>query len=91
MGWHFLAIGASSRNPKTVRVYLLKKAFQQRWDYNSAAWAGKFLEEWRRQTMRSGIEPIKKIACSLRQERELILNYFRAWFRIVLTLQRSEL
>ncbi len=28
--------------------------------------------------MRSQIEPIKKIARSLRQHRELILNYFRA-------------
>jgi transposase len=28
--------------------------------------------------MRSRIEPIKKIAPSLRQHRELILNYFRA-------------
>ena len=48
------------------------------WDYNSPAWAGKFLDEWCRQTMRSRIEPMKKIARSLRQHRELILNYFRA-------------
>jgi hypothetical protein len=39
---------------------------------------GKFLDEWCRQTMRSRIEPMKKIARSLRQHRELILNYFRA-------------
>jgi transposase len=45
---------------------------------NSPAWAGKFLEQWCRQTMRSRIEPMKKIARSLRQHRELILNYFRA-------------
>jgi hypothetical protein len=44
----------------------------------SPAWAGKFLDEWCRQTMRSRIEPMKKIARSLRQHRELILNYFRA-------------
>lgn len=37
-----------------------------------------FLDEWRRQVMRSRIEPMKKIARSLRQHRELILNYFRA-------------
>jgi hypothetical protein len=29
--------------------------------------------------MRSRIEPMKKIARSLRDHRELILNYFRAW------------
>src|SRR5437868_11232714 len=65
-------------NLKTVRAYLLKEAFQQLWDYNSPAWAGKFLDEWCRQTMRSRIEPMKKIALALRQHRELILNYFRA-------------
>ena len=65
-------------NLKTVRAYLLKEAFQQLWDYNSAAWAGKFLDEWCRQVMRSRIEPMKKIARSLREHRELILNYFRA-------------
>jgi transposase len=65
-------------NLKTVRAYLLKEAFQQLWDYNSPAWAGKFLDEWCRQVMRSRIEPMKKIARSIRQHRELILNYFRA-------------
>ncbi|HXE63502.1 MAG TPA: ISL3 family transposase [Bryobacteraceae bacterium] len=65
-------------NLKTVRAYLLKEAFQQLWDYNSPEWAGKFLDQWCRQVMRSRIEPMKKIARSLRQHRELILNYFRA-------------
>lgn len=57
---------------------LLKEACQQLWEYNSPAWAGKFLDEWRRQTMRFCVEPMKKIARSLRQHRELIHNYFRA-------------
>jgi transposase len=65
-------------NLKTVRAYLLKEAFQQLWDYSSPTWAGKFLDDWCRQVMRSRIEPMKKIARSLRQHRELILNYFRA-------------
>jgi transposase len=65
-------------NLKTVRAYLLKEAFQQLWDYNSPTWAGKFLDQWCRQVMRSRIEPMKKIARSMRQHRELILNYFRA-------------
>src|SRR5499427_5471586 len=65
-------------NLKTVRAYLLKEAFQQLWEYQSAAWAGKFLDEWCRHTMRSRIEPLKKMARSLREHRELILNYFRA-------------
>jgi len=65
-------------NLRTVRAYLLKEAFQQLWDYNSPVWAGKFLDEWCRQVMRSRIEPMKKIARSLRKHSELILNYFRA-------------
>src|SRR3954447_17350278 len=63
-------------NLKTVRAYLLKEAFQQLWDYNSPAWAGKYLDDWCRQVMRSRIEPMKKIARSLRQHRELILKLF---------------
>ena len=56
---------SSATTCKTVRAYLLKDAFQQLWDYNSPAWSGKFLDEWCRQTMRSRIEPMKKIARSL--------------------------
>jgi transposase len=65
-------------NLKTVRAYLLKEAFQQLWDYNSPTWAGKFLDQWCRHVMRSRIDPMKKIARSMREHRELILNYFRA-------------
>jgi len=38
----------------------------------------KFLDQWCTRTMRSKIEPMKKIAISLRQHRDLILNWFRA-------------
>jgi len=75
---HFRLRDLLRYNLKSVRAYLLKEAFQQLWDYNSAAWAGRFLDDWCRQTMRSRIEPMKKIARSPRQHRELILNYSRA-------------
>ncbi|MBV9532192.1 MAG: ISL3 family transposase [Bradyrhizobium sp.] len=65
-------------NLKTVRAYLLKEDFQQLWDYNSPTWAAKFLDDWCSQVMRSRIEPMKKVAKTLRGHRELILNYFRA-------------
>ena len=58
---HFRLRDLLRYNLKTVRAYLLKEAFQQLWDYNSPAWAGGFLDEWCRQTMRSRIEPTKKI------------------------------
>jgi transposase len=65
-------------NLKTVRAYLLKEDFQQFWTYNSPHWAGLFLDFWCFQTMRSRIEPMKKIARTLRTHRELLLNYFKA-------------
>jgi transposase len=65
-------------NLQTVRAYLLKEDFQQFWQYNSPAWAAKFLDDWCDQVMRSRIEPMKKIAKTLRGHRQLILNYFRA-------------
>src|SRR5690349_22736080 len=64
-------------NLKTVRAYFLKEAFQQLWEYNSATWAGKFLDDLSRQVMRSRIEPIKNIAPSLRDTRALTRTYFR--------------
>ena len=65
-------------NLKSVRAYLLKEQFQQLWAYQSPAWAGKFLDAWCTQTMRSRIEPMKKFARTMRTHRELVLNYFRA-------------
>jgi transposase len=65
-------------NLQTVRAYLLKEDFQQFWTYNSPAWAGKFLDFWCHQVMRSRIEPMKKFARTLREHRELLLNYFEA-------------
>jgi len=65
-------------NLQSVRAYLLKEDFQQLWNYESTAWAAKFLDQWCRQVMRSRIEPMKKVARTLRAHRELILNYFRA-------------
>jgi transposase len=65
-------------NLKTVRSYLLKEDFQLFWYYVSPSWAGKFLDRWCNRVMYSRIEPMKKIARSLRNHRELILNWFRA-------------
>jgi transposase len=65
-------------NLTTVRAYLLKEEFQQLWEYVSPGWAGRFLDAWCTRVMRSRIEPLKKVARSLRQHRQLILNWFAA-------------
>jgi hypothetical protein len=54
-----------------------RKLFQQLWDDQSAAWAGQYLDQWCRHTLRSRIAPMKKTH-PLREHRQLILNYFRA-------------
>jgi transposase len=63
---------------KSVRGYLLKQGFQLLWEYTSPYWAGRFLDGWLKRAMRSRLEPIKKVAKSIRKHRELILNWFKA-------------
>jgi len=65
-------------NLKSVRAYLFKEYFQRFWEYDSPTWAGKFLDQWCSEVMRSRIDPLKKFARTLRNHRELLLNYFRA-------------
>ena len=65
-------------NLRTVRAWLLREDFQRFWEYRSAGWAGRFLDEWVTRTMRSRLPPLKKVAQSLRTHRPLLLNWFRA-------------
>lgn len=65
-------------NLKTIRAYLLKEDFQNFWAYTSATWAGKFLDQWCTQVMRSKLEPMKKVAKTIRAHKPLILNWFKA-------------
>ena len=65
-------------NLRSVRAYLLKEEFQLLWTYLSPYWAGRFLERWCTKTMRSKIEPMKKVARMMRNHHPLILNWFAA-------------
>jgi len=65
-------------NLKSIRAYLLKEEFQLFWSYVSPYWAGQFLDRWCTKTLRSKIEPMKKVARMLRTHRALLLNWFRA-------------
>ena len=69
-------------NLKSLRSHLMKEDFQRFWEYWSPGWAGRFLDQWCTRAMRSKIEPMKKVARTLREKRELILNWFRAEGRI---------
>jgi transposase len=65
-------------NLKAVKSRVMREDFQRFWEYRSASWAEKFLREWCTRTMRSRIEPMQKVAQSLRRHAPLILNWFRA-------------
>ena len=65
-------------NLRAVRAYLLKEYFQFFWGYRSPHWAGRFLDQWCTRTMRSKLEPMKRVARMLRGHRGLLLNWFRA-------------
>ena len=63
---------------QSVRAYLLKENFHGFWDYVAHSWAEKFLDRWCTRTMRSKIEPMKKVAKTIRKHIPLILNWFKA-------------
>lgn len=65
-------------NLRTLRAFLLVEAFDHFWTYWSPTWAGKFLDGWCRRVARSQLEPLKKVARTLKKHRALLLNYFRA-------------
>jgi transposase len=65
-------------NLRSVRAYLHKEDLQRLWEYHAPFWAGKFLGEWIRRVLRSRLEPMKKVARSMRNHMGLILNWFEA-------------
>jgi transposase len=62
----------------SIRAYWLVAAFEHFWGYVSPTWAGKFLEGWCQRVRRSRLPPLKKVAASLTEHRQVLLNYFRA-------------
>ena len=62
----------------SIRAYWLVAAFEHFWGYVSPTWAGKFLDAWCQQGPTLPLSPLKKVATSLAEHREVLLNYFRA-------------
>jgi transposase len=65
-------------NLATVRAYLLKEDFQRFWTFTNTALASWFLDTWCTRTMRSRLEPMKKVPRMLRRHKTMILNWFAA-------------
>ena len=49
-------------NQRLNTAYVLKESFGQLWDYDSAAWARKFFDNWRSQLRWQRLEPFEKFA-----------------------------
>lgn len=62
---------------KTARAYVLKESFVHFWSYKSETWARNFLNAWITRTLKSRLKPMVKLAQSLREHEELILNWIR--------------
>jgi transposase len=65
-------------NLRVVRAYLMKEDFERFWDYKHWYFASRFLDEWCVRAMRSKIEPMKKFVKTLRNHRELLMNWFKS-------------
>jgi transposase len=62
----------------TVRAWALKDLFEHFWTYKSVRCAGEFLHYWTWRALRSRLQPMQRLARTLRTHEELILNWFRA-------------
>jgi hypothetical protein len=56
----------------------MKEEFERFWQYKSSYWAGRFLHVWCVRAMRSKIEPMKKFVGTIRNHRDLLLNWFKS-------------
>ena len=56
-------------NLKSVKAHRLSEPFQRCWDHAGPTAVGKFLDSWSTEAMRSRLEPMNKVARSLRRHR----------------------
>ena len=61
---------------KTARAYRLRLAFQEMYDAPSLDWGELIFERWYGWAIRSRLEPMKKVARTLKQHREGVLRWF---------------
>ena len=64
-------------NLSSVKSYLMREGFQRFWEYKYPACADKFIENWITRTPKTNLEPMKKVAKTLRKHKHLIRNWFK--------------
>jgi transposase len=63
---------------KTARAYRLRLAFQEVYKELSLDWAELFLDRWYSWAIRSRLEPMKKVARTIKHHRDGILRWFNS-------------
>src|SRR6056297_1066138 len=64
-------------NLASIKGYLLREDFQRFWDYQRYDFAERFLENWVTRTLQTDLEPMRKVARTLRKHKPLIFNWFK--------------
>lgn len=64
------------RELKTAKAWMWKELFVEFWQQPDAIRGLAFFKDWRKQVMRSRIEPLKKVARMLERHLDGLLNYF---------------
>ena len=65
-----------ARDLKTARAWAFKKMFVEFWNQPDEAKALSFFEDWYSEVMKSKLEPVKKVAETLKAHLRGLLNYF---------------
>jgi len=65
-------------NIASIKGYILREDFQQFWEYKYPGAAEKFLNNWITRTLKTNLDPMKKVAKMLKNHKPLIMNWFRA-------------
>jgi transposase len=63
-------------NLKTARAYRIRLAFQEIYNQPSEGWGELILDRWYSWAIRSRLEPIKKVARTIKRHRDGILRWF---------------
>lgn len=68
----FVAMGL-----KVARSWAIKEAFRRFWGYSVAGWARRFFKTWYHWARCSRLEPVRKVARTIRDHLDGIMNYFK--------------
>lgn len=68
----------ASNHLMTYKAYLMRESFQRFWDLPNKRIAKIFMHVWMKMVSRTKIEPMKKVAATLKNHQDLILNWFAA-------------